>query len=657
VDSLAQGKPILTERKVIHFNVIINKYIRTLKILPRWIIIVIDLSFIVASSIIGYLLRFNFSFPSIISHHFWLGVFVNLLCAFFSIVVTNSYRGIIRYTGLQDGARIFSMLVLNLALVCSINLIYYYNFQLNVVPYSVICISFLASFLFLFNYRILVKYFFSFYKRRIFKTSNILIYGAGQTGIITKHVIDSAGTSKVVGFLENDANKVGKVLDGSKIFTANPELLEDLLINFNVDELIITVKNLSVEKKNELVDLCLKNQVRVRAVPPVEKWVKGELSLNQIKEIHIEDLLGREAIKLDNINVEKEIRGKRICITGAAGSIGSELVRQVTQYNPELIILIDQAESPLYELEQEIKRMDVRVPIFPYLADITNRERVYFIFEEHHPEIVFHAAAYKHVPVMESNPSEAVMCNILGTKTLADLCVDFKIRKFVMISTDKAVNPTNVMGCSKRIAEIYVQSLNNHLSLIGKNTTLFVTTRFGNVLGSNGSVIPMFKKQIENGGPITVTHPEITRYFMTIPEACQLVLEAGSMGRGGEIFIFDMGKSVKIYDLARKMILLSGLEPGRDIDIVFTGLREGEKLYEELLNNSENTLETHHNKIMIAQVQEYSYQEIDRYVELFNDLINDRNELKMVALMKELVPEFKSNYSRYEILDKESKSI
>ncbi|HEY8935660.1 MAG TPA: nucleoside-diphosphate sugar epimerase/dehydratase [Cyclobacteriaceae bacterium] len=571
--------------------------------------------------------------------------------------MTNSYRGIIRYTGLQDGARIFSMLVLNLALVCSINLIYYYNFQLNVVPYSVICISFLASFLFLFNYRILVKYFFSFYKRRIFKTSNILIYGAGQTGIITKHVIDSAGTSKVVGFLENDANKVGKVLDGSKIFTANPELLEDLLINFNVDELIITVKNLSVEKKNELVDLCLKNQVRVRAVPPVEKWVKGELSLNQIKEIHIEDLLGREAIKLDNINVEKEIRGKRICITGAAGSIGSELVRQVTQYNPELIILIDQAESPLYELEQEIKRMDVRVPIFPYLADITNRERVYFIFEEHHPEIVFHAAAYKHVPVMESNPSEAVMCNILGTKTLADLCVDFKIRKFVMISTDKAVNPTNVMGCSKRIAEIYVQSLNNHLSLIGKNTTLFVTTRFGNVLGSNGSVIPMFKKQIENGGPITVTHPEITRYFMTIPEACQLVLEAGSMGRGGEIFIFDMGKSVKIYDLARKMILLSGLEPGRDIDIVFTGLREGEKLYEELLNNSENTLETHHNKIMIAQVQEYSYQEIDRYVELFNDLINDRNELKMVALMKELVPEFKSNYSRYEILDKESKSI
>ena len=380
------------------------------------------------------------------------------------------------------------------------------------------------------------------------------------------------------------------MLDGSKIFTANPELLEDLLINFNVDELIITVKNLSVERKNEIVDLCLKNQVRVRAVPPVEKWVKGELSLNQIKEINIEDLLGREAIKLDNLNVEKEIRGKRICITGAAGSIGSELVRQVTQYSPELIILIDQAESPLYELEQEIKRMDVRVPIFPYLADITNRERIHFIFEEHHPEIVFHAAAYKHVPVMESNPSEAVMCNILGTKTLADLCVDFKVRKFVMISTDKAVNPTNVMGCSKRIAEIYVQSLNNHLILIGKNSTLFVTTRFGNVLGSNGSVIPMFKKQIENGGPITVTHPEITRYFMTIPEACQLVLEAGSMGRGGEIFIFDMGKSVKIFDLARKMILLSGLEPGRDIDIVFTGLREGEKLYEELLNNSENTL-------------------------------------------------------------------
>jgi FlaA1/EpsC-like NDP-sugar epimerase len=274
------------------------------------------------------------------------------------------------------------------------------------------------------------------------------------------------------------------------------------------------------------------------------------------------------------------------------------------------------------------------------------------IFKEHNPEIIFHAAAYKHVPMMESNPAEAITCNILGTKLIADLSVDYKVKKFVMISTDKAVNPTNVMGCSKRIAEIYVQSLNNQLDIIGKEHTSFVTTRFGNVLGSNGSVIPFFRKQIEEGGPLTVTHPEITRYFMTIPEACQLVLEAGSMGNGGEIFIFDMGHSIKILDLARKMIRLSGLVPGRDIDIVFTGLREGEKLYEELLNNEENTIPTHHQKIMIAKVHQYPYQEINKYIELFHDLVNDKNELKMVALMKELVPEYKSNYSRYEVLDK-----
>jgi FlaA1/EpsC-like NDP-sugar epimerase len=282
---------------------------------------------------------------------------------------------------------------------------------------------------------------------------------------------------------------------------------------------------------------------------------------------------------------------------------------------------------------------------------------MFSIFDEHKPEIIFHAAAYKHVPMMESNPSEAVLCNIIGTKVVADLAVDFAVQKFVMVSTDKAVNPTNVMGCSKRIAEIYVQSLNNILRISRDRHTGFVTTRFGNVLGSNGSVIPMFKKQIALGGPVTVTHPEITRYFMTIQEACQLVLEAGAMGRGGEIFIFDMGQSVRILDLARKMIRLSGLEPDRDIEIVFTGLREGEKLYEELLNNHENTLPTHHKKIMIAKVKEYSYQDINKYIELFLDLVHDKNELKMVALMKELVPEFKSNYSRYEILDKNAQEI
>ncbi|HPM32693.1 MAG TPA: nucleoside-diphosphate sugar epimerase/dehydratase [Chryseolinea sp.] len=629
----------------------IQKSIYNLKILPRWVIIFIDLVFIGLSSILGYLLRFSFSIKEIFNNNFFEGIALQVLFGFIAILITNSYRGIIRYTGLQDGVRIFYMLILNAVSVAAFNLIYFYNSKSNLIPYSVILISFLASFLFLFNYRLLVKYIFSFYKRALIKNSNVLIYGAGQTGIITKHVIDSTPTSRVVGFLENDLNKIGKVLDGSKIYAADSDELELLVNNFNVDNLIITVKNLSPDIKSEVVDICLRNQVKVSVVPPVDKWVRGELSLNQIKEINIEDLLERETIKLEDKNLERQLRGNRICITGAAGSIGSELVRQIIQYNPGSLILIDQAESPLFEIDRQTKLVDHHFQVVSYIADITNEQRIRSIFREHSPDIIFHAAAYKHVPMMEGNPSEAITCNILGTKILADLAVEFRVKKFVMISTDKAVNPTNVMGCSKRIAEIYVQSLNKHLDNLSTNHTAFVTTRFGNVMGSNGSVIPLFRKQIEQGGPVTVTHPEITRYFMTIPEACRLVLEAGAMGKGGEIFIFDMGQSVKILDLAKRMIWLSGLEPGKDIDVVFSGLREGEKLYEELLNTSENTVKTHHDKIMIAKVQEYSYTEIDKFVDLFHDLVHDRNELKMVTLMKELVPEFKSNYSRYEVLD------
>lgn len=544
------------------------------------------------------------------------------------------------------------MVFLN-AILCSLaNLILHYNSVGNVVPYSVIIISFLSSSLLLFNYRLLVKYFFAYYKNVIFKKSRVIIYGAGQTGIITRHVIDSSPRTQTVGFIENDKNKVGKVLDGVKIYNGAYDDVERLFREIGVDELVITVKDISLEEKNELVDLCIKSQVKIRTIPPVDKWVRGELSFNQIKEINIEDLLGRESIKLDRQSVKEDLLGRRVLITGAAGSIGSELVRQVIQYSPESLILIDQAESDLYEIEREIQGIEAKTRVTLYLADITNQERVKAIFEFHKPDIVYHAAAYKHVPMMESNPSEAVLCNVLGTKLLADLSVEYKVSKFVMISTDKAVNPTNVMGCSKRIAEIYVQSFNNYLVAKGAPATSFVTTRFGNVLGSNGSVIPMFKKQIQNGGPITVTHPEVTRYFMTIPEACQLVLEAGTMGKGGEIFIFDMGQAIKIADLAKKMVHLSGLEPGRDIDIVYTGLREGEKLYEELLNKHENTLATHHAKIMIAKVKEYQYEEINKYVDLFHDLVYDSNELKMVALMKELVPEYRSNYSRYEVLDK-----
>lgn len=625
--------------------------LRRLKILPRWVIIVFDCSFILFSALTAYLLRFNFSIDDLEVNHFQQGLLIYTTCGFLSIIATGSYRGIIRYTGLQDGVRIFFMLLLNVGLVIAINLVTRFTSGSYIIPFSVVFISLLSSFLFLFNYRLLVKYIFTYYRNAIIKKSRVLIFGAGQTGIITRHVIDSTPRMQIIGFMEDNANKIGKVVDGTKIYDARKDNLDHYFDELNIDELIITVRDISLERKNELVDACLRNKVKVRTVPPVEKWVGGELSISQIREINIEELLGREAIQLNNPSIINDIRGKRICITGAAGSIGSELVRQVASYSPERIILIDQAESPLYEIEREIKgRSSVRV--IPYLADITNIQRISSIFEENRPEIIYHAAAYKHVPLMEGNPSEAIQCNILGTKNLADLAIKHKVRKFVMISTDKAVNPTNVMGCSKRIAEVYVQALNKKLHDEGNFSTAFVTTRFGNVLGSNGSVIPLFKSQISIGGPVTVTHPEVTRFFMTIPEACQLVMEAGTMGKGGEIFIFDMGKPIKIIDLARKMILLSGMQPGKDIEIVFSGLREGEKLYEELLNQSEDTIPTHHHKILIGKVEAYSYEEINKYIELFFDLVNDRNELKMVALMKELIPEFRSNYSRYEILDK-----
>ena len=615
-------------------------------------IIALDLTIVGFSCFIGYLLRFNFTIGENVNIFRGIGTFI--MCGFISILITNSYKGIIRYTGIQDGARIIYMVILNALLAVIVNLALYSQIGVYVIPYSVILISLLSSFLFLFNYRLLVKYIFTYYKNAILKKSRVIIFGAGQTGIITRHVIDSSTRMRIAGYLEDDENKIGKVLDGAKIYSAEPKELDLLLKELSIDELIFTAQDITLERKNEVVDICIRNQVKIRTVPPVEKWVRGELSFNQIKEINIEDLLGRESIKIKNENVESDIRGKRILITGAAGSIGSELVRQVLVYNPESLVLVDQAESALYEMERELKLHSGVTKISLYLADITNRERVSAIFKDHRPEIIYHAAAYKHVPVMESNPSEAVSCNVLGTKIMADLAVEVKAIKFVMISTDKAVNPTNVMGCSKRIAEIYVQSLNSYLQTAALSRTSFVTTRFGNVLGSNGSVIPLFKKQIKMGGPITVTHPDVSRFFMTIPEACQLVIEAGTMGKGGEIFIFDMGQSVKIIDLAKKMIHLSGLDPERDINIVYTGLREGEKLYEELLTKSENTMPTHHQKIMIARVKEYEYIEINKYIELFNDLIHDRNELKMVALMKELVPEFVSNYSRYEILDNQS---
>jgi FlaA1/EpsC-like NDP-sugar epimerase len=410
--------------------------------------------------------------------------------------------------------------------------------------------------------------------------------------------------------------------------------------------LILAVPELKPENKRILIDACLEKGIKIMNVPPVRRWLNGELSFKQIKKVNVSDLLERDIIDIHRETIRKELMGKRVLVTGAAGSIGSEIVRQILPFQPAQLILLDQAESPLYELERELVDVYQYAGFEVVVGDIRNKARMLNVFTTFRPEYVFHAAAYKHVPLMESNPSEALLTNVKGTKILADLSVEFNASKFVMVSTDKAVKPTNVMGASKRIAEIYVQALNRISS------TKFITTRFGNVLGSNGSVIPILTKQIERGGPVTVTHPEITRYFMTIEEACLLVLEAGAYGEGGEILLFDMGKSVRIKDLVEKMIKLSGLTLGKDISIVYTGLRPGEKLYEELLNDQENTVKTHHSRIMKALVQEFDFKEVSDQVSEMIPYFEAQDNKQIVARMKRLVPEYKSQNSEFEALDR-----
>ncbi|MDO8965900.1 nucleoside-diphosphate sugar epimerase/dehydratase, partial [Algoriphagus sp.] len=512
-----------------------------------------------------------------------------------------------------------------------------------------------AMFMLIF-YRLLVKELFVYLKNGFAQKDlrHGVIFGAGEAGIIAQEAIknDSKSQMNIVAFLDDDTKKDGKNIDGKRIYKGLEDL-EKLVKQFNITELIIAVRDLSVHRKNEIIDECLRLNVSVSMVPPVDQWINGGLTAGAIREIKIEDLLSREQIILDNPRIEQDLKDKVVMVSGAAGSIGSELCRQISYYHPKLIVMLDIAESPLYDIEQEFREQHPNCAIKIVLGDVKNKKKMKEIFKEFKPQVVFHAAAYKHVPMMENYPEEAVHANVIGTKILADLSVLSQVEKFVFVSTDKAVNPTNVMGASKRAAEMYVQALNEYLEANHKKYhTRFITTRFGNVLGSNGSVIPLFKKQILNGGPISVTHPDITRYFMTIPEACQLVLEAGVMGEGGEIFVFDMGEPLKILDLAKKMIQLSGKKVDVDIKIQFTGLREGEKLYEELLNDFETVKITHHPKIKIAQVQTSSYHRIDGQIEFFHELIGKNNETDLVRHLKSLVPEYISNSSRFEVLDR-----
>jgi FlaA1/EpsC-like NDP-sugar epimerase len=540
------------------------------------------------------------------------------------------------------------------------------SFQKEIVISNVVLIvNGLCSFLLLITYRVFIKYFFIYIKNLSIHRRRTIIYGAGETGIAMKRTLDHDRNLNmhVMAFIDDDERKSGKVIDGIKIF--HPRELKAFIVDEKVSDLLIAA-NITPERKNDIVDFCLENGIKVLILPPVPNWINGHINTQQIHQINIEDLLERDQIEIHNDIIGAQIQGKRVLVTGAAGSIGSEIVRQIAVFSPQMIILNDQSETPLHELQLELQDKNLDNVFHAFIGDVRDRCRMESLFQTFKPHYVYHAAAYKHVPMMEHNPAEAVRTNVMGTYLMANLSVKYGVEKFVMISTDKAVNPTNVMGASKRIAEIYVQSLYNSFAhnnvtytnglshLNGKpqkKITKFITTRFGNVLGSNGSVIPRFKEQIEKGGPITVTHPEITRYFMTIPEACRLVLEAGSMGEGGEIYIFDMGKSVKILELAKKMIRLSGLIPNQDIAIEFSGLRPGEKLYEELLNDKENTLPTHHEKIMVAKTREYNFETISKHIDELIDLSCQYYDRQVVVKMKEIVPEFKSKNSIYEDLD------
>uniref|UniRef100_UPI004047E2DE polysaccharide biosynthesis protein n=4 Tax=Roseivirga sp. TaxID=1964215 RepID=UPI004047E2DE len=632
------------------------KRIKTLNVLPRWIIVLIDLVVYALAALVAYLLRLNFDIDALYQFNFFRGVIIFTTAGLMSSLITRSFAGIIRYTGVQDTLRVLYASLLTLGISFCINYL-----SENSMPYSIALIAFFVALVILTSYRLLVKELFAFYRTIPKVKKKIVIFGAGQSGMITKQLLDNDTSSnvKVIGFLEDNPRKIGNILGGVRIYSARNDF-EKVVIKNHPSELIIATTQMSLERKNELVDQCLEFGIKVSSVPSVDQWIGGQFGIEQIKEIRIEDLLGRNTINLSNKYVSQELSGKCILITGAAGSIGAELVRQISKYKPSKLILLDQSETGLFEMENEIRRYDtVSYELICFVADITNRDRLSYLFRQHSPEFIFHAAAYKHVPMMESNAHEAIHCNLIGTKNLADLAVEFDVKKFVMISTDKAVNPTSVMGATKRAAEIYVQSLNNFLNEIeAEHPTRFITTRFGNVLGSSGSVIPIFQKQIQQGGPITVTHPDITRYFMTIPEACSLVLEAGVMGNGGEIFVFDMGKSVKIVDLAKRMIQLSGLKEGLDINIVFSGLRPGEKLFEELLEDGENTLSTHHPKIMIAKVRAVEFAEVKRiYAEIENALstVNPKigdGEMQLVKFLKILITEYKSKESKFSMLDR-----
>ncbi|MFO7851408.1 MAG: polysaccharide biosynthesis protein [Bacteroidota bacterium] len=614
--------------------------------LPRWMVFTVDNALVFLLFLFSYLVRLNFASTEVdIVIAALQGLIVTGIYLIFSLIL-KSYAGILRHTTLTDVTLLFVVTTSSLIVAAVLSIIsrsFEWN-EILIIPISVLLIHYVSITVVLFSIRLLIKIIFRFATstRRTYK--RVLIYGAGEMGFIVKRVLlsDPLAGYYVAGFVDDNTRLQGLRINGIPIY--GPVIFNNnFVLRQRIDILVIAISNISPAKKSEIIRTAMDSGLEVLETPKIDNWLHGRLEVDQLKKVKLEDLLGRDPIRLNMELIGMGLKNKTILVTGAAGSIGSEIVRQLARFDIKKAILVDQAETPMYHLDNELHR---RFPNLKYeliLADITNSRKMVLIFRDYKPEIVFHAAAYKHVPLMEDNPHEAIRVNVGGTKLVTDLSVNFGVEKFVMISTDKSVNPANVMGASKRMCEALVQS---KAQKAGVNTQ-FAITRFGNVLGSNGSVIPLFEKQISEGGPVTVTHPEVTRYFMTIPEACELVLEAGFMGKTNEIYVFDMGKPVAIVDLAYQLIRLSGFVPERDIEVLFTGLRPGEKLYEELLTKEENTLPTHHPKIKIAKVKEVDGVTLSAYIDTLLENLYKFSKQEIIEFIRELVPEYTCANGQY----------
>jgi FlaA1/EpsC-like NDP-sugar epimerase len=615
--------------------------------LPRWLVLLIDMTVVFFSFLIAYILRYNFETYSFeISLALRQASLVFVIYTFFMLVF-KSFNGMIRHTTIKDTYKILRASFAALAILIVLTLLSRKNEWelLFNIPLSILFIHAGAVIVLLFLFRVLIKFFYEFALTYSYDRKNVLIYGTGEMGILVKRLLegDSKSQYRLKGFIDDNKKLQGKKVDGFPVYTRDV-LTKEFIKKEEIKVFIISINKIEPARKKEVIEFVIELGCEILDTPTFDTWLNGSLEVKNLKKVKIEDLLGREPITLDLKKIEEGLTGKTILVTGAAGSIGSEIVRQLTKFNPKQLILIDQAETPSFYLNNEL--MD-NYPYCHYhmiIGDVTNEPKMNYLFRKYRPEIIFHAAAYKHVPLMETNPHEAFRVNVGGTKIISELAIKYKAEKFVMISTDKAVNPTNVMGATKKICELLVQAQARRSG----TKSQFVTTRFGNVLGSNGSVIPLFKKQIEDGGPVTVTHPDITRFFMTIPEACQLVLEAGFMGNGGEIFIFDMGSPIKILDIATKLIHLSGLKPHEDIKIEFTGLRPGEKLYEELFSNDEPQIPTHNPKISIARLGEINYERVLNQIDAILRTIYDKTGSELIKDMMEIVPGYNSKFELVE---------